>query len=188
MTMRTPGNRCASSALVSATKRAIAEIGTEMSCLMFLPFGGLGFRDELAQGPQAARLRDRLRQRGVGREVPFDRLLRDRLQQRRRVRVALVVAQLQQRVVGRALGQRRSVRREVPLDQLQAQVGEQLEARQRRTGHRLRHVPAAASAASTERTASSAVPSARGSGKVFRQAAVITPSVPSAPMKRSRRS
>ena len=31
---------------------------------------------------------------------------RDRLQQRRRVRVALVVAQLQQRVIGRALGQR----------------------------------------------------------------------------------
>jgi hypothetical protein len=69
--------------------------------------------------------------------VAFDGLLRNCLQQRRRVRVALVVAQLQQRVVGRTAGQRRAVRREVALDQLQAQVGEQLEARQRRSGHRL---------------------------------------------------
>jgi hypothetical protein len=148
---------------------------------------GLGQRDVLAQLPQAARLRDRGGDHGVVGQAALPAPLRSRFQQADRVLFRFAARHFQQRVLRMAAGERPRQVREVLADQAQAEVRHQLVAGQAGAALVL-HQRQQGQRASRRIQATSAVIEAFGCGNSFSTAAVITPSVPSAPMNRSRRS
>lgn len=146
----------------------------------------IGLGDALAQRPEIRPLGQRLREGPVRDEPRLGRFGEQSLELGRRIH-ALGQAEIDEHRPVRQVGEGQP-----PLGHGLGQKGEALpmhefEPRYQRPEPPLR-APSSSSAAAGSRTARSAAPSAAGGRTSFRLAAVMIPSVPSAPIRRLRRS
>lgn len=102
------------------------------------PFVGLRERDVLAQVPERARLREVLRDHRIDHEPRVERFFHQLFEQRARMRFTFVVGQFEQHRLRVRLCERIAQLRIVLADELHAEIGHQLEARQQRAGRALR--------------------------------------------------
>ena len=150
-------------------------------------FGLLRFRDRLAQPPQRLRLRERSGDDRIRDRACLGSLAEQALEHETRASIADGARNLDQRIPGCRLGQGRPRLRDVAQHEVDRKPVHELEGREAvaRTRFREREQRKADAASGS---ATNAVAFSAGRGNSLRVAAVMTPSVPSEPMKRSRKS